>query len=113
MAKDEKTFIGQEPGDYIGYQLAAFNDETGEFCNNKEKVWRASHMNKRYEEGREPSFLNQERNSKNNTFGQKTKKEKKYCKKLHQSTSNRKLKAMQMNVISKALSEKQVLTRSF
>ena len=39
MAKDEKTFIGQSPQDYIGYQLAAFNDETGQFQNNKEKVW--------------------------------------------------------------------------
>lgn len=39
MAKDEKTFIGQSPQDYIGYQLAAFNDESGEFKNNKEKVW--------------------------------------------------------------------------
>ena len=39
MAKDEKTFIGQAPGDYIGYRLAAFNDETGEFNNCKEKVW--------------------------------------------------------------------------
>ena len=39
MAKDEKTFIGQAPGDYIGYRLAAFNDETGEFKNCKEKVW--------------------------------------------------------------------------
>lgn len=39
MEKDEKTFIGQAPGDYIGYRLAAFNDETGEFKNGKEKVW--------------------------------------------------------------------------
>lgn len=39
MAKDEKTFIGQSPQDYIGYQLAAFNDESGEFSNGKEKVW--------------------------------------------------------------------------
>lgn len=39
MEKDEKTFIGQSPQDYIGYQLAAFNDETGEFYNHKEKVW--------------------------------------------------------------------------
>lgn len=39
MAKDEKTFLGQAPGDYIGYRLAAFNDEAGEFYNNKEKVW--------------------------------------------------------------------------
>lgn len=39
MAKDEKTFIGQSPQDYIGYRLAAFNDETGEFYNGKEKVW--------------------------------------------------------------------------
>ena len=39
MAKDEKTFIGQSAQDYIGYQLAVFNDETGEFRNNKEKIW--------------------------------------------------------------------------
>lgn len=39
MAKDEKTFIGQAPGDYVGYRLASFNDETGEFYNGKEKVW--------------------------------------------------------------------------
>ena len=39
MAKDEKTFLGQTPGDYIGYKLAVFNDETGEFINDKEKVW--------------------------------------------------------------------------
>lgn len=39
MEKDEKTFIGQSPQDYIGYRLATFNDETGEFCNGKEKVW--------------------------------------------------------------------------
>lgn len=39
MAKDEKTFLGQAPGDYIGYRLAAFNDESGEFYNSKEKVW--------------------------------------------------------------------------
>lgn len=39
MAKDEKTFIGQSPEDYIGYQLATFNDENGEFVNSKEKVW--------------------------------------------------------------------------
>lgn len=39
MEKDEKTFIGQAPGDYIGYRLAAFNDESGTFENIKEKVW--------------------------------------------------------------------------
>ena len=39
MEKDEKTFIGQTPGDYIGYRLAAFNDETGTFTNDKEKAW--------------------------------------------------------------------------
>ena len=33
MAKDLSTFIGQAPMDYIGYRLAAFNDETGEFKN--------------------------------------------------------------------------------
>ncbi len=39
MAKDEKTFIGQAPEDYIGYKLAKFNDETGAFTNDKEKAW--------------------------------------------------------------------------
>lgn len=39
MAKDEKTFIGQAPGDYIGYKLAKFDDETGAFTNDKEKAW--------------------------------------------------------------------------
>ena len=39
MAKDEKTFIGQAPGDYTGYKLAEFDDETGEFTNAKEKAW--------------------------------------------------------------------------
>ena len=39
MEKDKGTFIGQSPQDYIGYRLAAFNDETGEFLNNKKKVW--------------------------------------------------------------------------
>lgn len=39
MAKDKGTFIGQSPQDYIGYRLSEFNDETGEFLNNKEKVW--------------------------------------------------------------------------
>lgn len=39
MGKDEKTFIGQAPGDYVGYKLAKFNDETGAFTNDNEKVW--------------------------------------------------------------------------
>lgn len=39
MAKDKTTFIGQSPQDYIGYKLAEFNDESGEFTNNKEKAW--------------------------------------------------------------------------
>lgn len=39
MEKDEKTFIGQNPNDYTGYRLAAFNDESGTFTNNKEKIW--------------------------------------------------------------------------
>ena len=39
MEKDEKTFIGQAPGDYIGYRLAVFNDETGAVTNDKEKAW--------------------------------------------------------------------------
>jgi hypothetical protein len=33
------SFIGQSPNDYTGYRLATFNDETGEFNNDKEKVW--------------------------------------------------------------------------
>lgn len=39
MEKDEKTFIGQSPEDYVGYKLADFDDETGSFTNCKEKVW--------------------------------------------------------------------------
>lgn len=39
MEKDEKTFIGQSSQDYTGYRLATFNDETGTFNNNKEKIW--------------------------------------------------------------------------
>lgn len=39
MAKDEKTFIGQSQQDYTGFKLAMFEDETGTFTNNKEKVW--------------------------------------------------------------------------
>lgn len=39
MQKDCSTFIGQSPADYVGYRLASFNDETGEFYNGKEKVW--------------------------------------------------------------------------
>lgn len=39
MQKDKNTFIGQSPADYVGYKLASFNEETGEFYNDKEKVW--------------------------------------------------------------------------
>ncbi len=39
MAKDEKTFIGQSPQDYVGYKLADFEDENGSFTNCKEKAW--------------------------------------------------------------------------
>lgn len=39
MAKDEKTFIGQSPQDYTGFKIAVFEDENGEFTNDKEKVW--------------------------------------------------------------------------
>ena len=39
MSKDEKTFIGQSPQDYTGFKLANFEDELGNFENNKEKVW--------------------------------------------------------------------------
>lgn len=39
MAKDEKTFIGQSPQDYTGRKLATFDDESGTFTNETEKVW--------------------------------------------------------------------------
>ena len=39
MEKDEKTFIGQSAQDYNGYRLATFDDESGAFTNDKEKVW--------------------------------------------------------------------------
>lgn len=39
MQKDKNTFIGQSPDDYVGYKLAQFKDETGEFQNDKEKAW--------------------------------------------------------------------------
>lgn len=39
MQKDKNTFIGQSPADYVGYKLAQFEDETGEFHNEKEKAW--------------------------------------------------------------------------
>lgn len=39
MAKDNTTFIGQSPQDYVGYKLAEFEDETGSFANEKEKAW--------------------------------------------------------------------------
>lgn len=39
MEKDEKNFVGQSPQDYTGYKLADFEDETGEYTNEKEKVW--------------------------------------------------------------------------
>ena len=39
MAKDEKTFVGQAPGDYTGFKLAVFEDELGTFKNDREKVW--------------------------------------------------------------------------
>lgn len=39
MAKDKTTFIGQSPEDYVGYKLAEFEDETGNFTNEKEKAW--------------------------------------------------------------------------
>lgn len=39
MVKDEKTFIGQSPQDYTGFKLAVFEDETGTFTNDTEKVW--------------------------------------------------------------------------
>ena len=70
-------------------------------------------MNKRYEEGREPFFSESGEKMRKQYVWTKDKKDKKYYRKLHQSTSNRKLKVMRMNVISKTSSEKQVLTRSF
>lgn len=39
MQKDKNTFIGQSPADYVGYKLAQFEDETGEFNSDKEKTW--------------------------------------------------------------------------
>lgn len=39
MAEDKGTFIGQSPQDYTGFKLAAFEDETGTFTNDTEKVW--------------------------------------------------------------------------
>lgn len=39
MSKDEKTFIGQSPQDYIGFKLAIFEDENGTFTNDMEKIW--------------------------------------------------------------------------
>lgn len=39
MEKDESTFIGQSPKDYTGFKLAVFEDETGTFTKDTEKVW--------------------------------------------------------------------------
>ena len=40
LAKDEKTFIGQKPEDFIGYHVADFNDETASFQSKEPiKVW--------------------------------------------------------------------------
>ena len=39
MEKDERTFIGQSPQDYTGFKLAVFEDESGTFINDPEKVW--------------------------------------------------------------------------
>ena len=39
MQEDKSTFIGQSPADYVGYKLAQFEDETGAFENDNEKVW--------------------------------------------------------------------------
>lgn len=39
MQKDKNTFIGQSPADYVGYKLAEFEDETGEFQNMNDKAW--------------------------------------------------------------------------
>ena len=39
MQKDKSTFIGQSPNDYVGYKLAEFEDETGEFRNMNDKAW--------------------------------------------------------------------------
>ena len=69
-------------------------------------------MNKRYEEGRKPSFLNQAKHNVNSTFGQKTKRAKNICRKQKALTFKQKLKAMQTNATLKTSSEKQVLTRS-
>lgn len=40
LAKDDKTFIGQKPDDYTGYNVATFDDETGTFQSHEPaKVW--------------------------------------------------------------------------
>lgn len=40
LQKDERSFIGQCPGDYTAYLCALFNDETGEFQKVElTKVW--------------------------------------------------------------------------
>lgn len=40
LARDEKTFIGQNPGDYICYAIGTVDDETGAMeAHELEKVW--------------------------------------------------------------------------
>jgi hypothetical protein len=40
LERDEKTFIGQNPGDFVAYMCGYFDDETGTFEPVElEKVW--------------------------------------------------------------------------
>ena len=40
LAQDDKTFLGQAPGDYVAKAVATFDDETGVFTPiEPEKVW--------------------------------------------------------------------------
>lgn len=40
LERDEKTFVGQNPGDYTAYMCGTFDDETGQFVPVElTKVW--------------------------------------------------------------------------
>lgn len=40
LARDDKNFLGQAPGDYVAYGVAMFDDDTGAFVPiEPEKVW--------------------------------------------------------------------------
>ena len=56
MAKDEKTFIGQAPGTTSATSWQSSTTRPVPSPTTKKKHGRASLMNKRYEEGREPFF---------------------------------------------------------